>query len=167
MARDFDGGEPKSTTIQDLKPRDSDSARPSASEIEDTGGDAMGGHSRTWQKLNGETDETETKTARSTSGSDNGVESRGAPGETAFEMNTVAAHATHPPSGPGSPKAEACLTRAGSGVGTETGVAGVEYKVYKRRWFGLIQLTLLNIIVSWDVSGVFFYSFLTGSSSSG
>lgn len=27
------------------------------------------------------------------------------------------------------------------------------YKVYKRRWFGLVQLTLLNIIVSWDVSG--------------
>lgn len=26
------------------------------------------------------------------------------------------------------------------------------YKVYKRRWFGLIQLVLLNIIVSWDVS---------------
>ena len=26
------------------------------------------------------------------------------------------------------------------------------YKVYKRRWFGLLQLTLLNIIVSWDVS---------------
>ena len=28
---------------------------------------------------------------------------------------------------------------------------GVVYKVYKRRWFGLIQLILLNIIVSWDV----------------
>jgi hypothetical protein len=27
-----------------------------------------------------------------------------------------------------------------------------EYKVYKRRWFGLVQLTLLNIIISWDVS---------------
>ena len=27
-----------------------------------------------------------------------------------------------------------------------------EYKVYKRRWFGLMQLVLLNIIVSWDVS---------------
>ena len=27
-----------------------------------------------------------------------------------------------------------------------------EYKVYKRRWFGLFQLVLLNIIVSWDVS---------------
>lgn len=27
----------------------------------------------------------------------------------------------------------------------------VEYKVYKRRWFGLIQLVLLNIIGSWGV----------------
>jgi hypothetical protein len=26
-----------------------------------------------------------------------------------------------------------------------------EYKVYRRRWFGLVQLTLLNIIVSWGV----------------
>jgi len=26
------------------------------------------------------------------------------------------------------------------------------YKVYKRRWFGLVQLVLLNIVVSWDVS---------------
>jgi hypothetical protein len=26
-----------------------------------------------------------------------------------------------------------------------------EYRVYKRRWFGLFQLVLLNIIVSWDV----------------
>lgn len=25
------------------------------------------------------------------------------------------------------------------------------YKVYKRRWFGLTQLVLLNIVVSWDV----------------
>jgi len=25
-----------------------------------------------------------------------------------------------------------------------------EFKVYKRRWFGLVQLVLLNIIVSWD-----------------
>jgi len=28
------------------------------------------------------------------------------------------------------------------------------YRVYKRRWFGLFQLTLLNIIVSWDVSAI-------------
>ena len=28
----------------------------------------------------------------------------------------------------------------------------VVYKVYKRRWFGLFQLVLMNIVVSWDVS---------------
>lgn len=28
----------------------------------------------------------------------------------------------------------------------------VQYRVYKRRWFGLVQLILLNIVVSWDVS---------------
>lgn len=39
------------------------------------------------------------------------------------------------------------------GASVGVAVAGVrEYKVYKRRWFGLVQLTLLNIIVSWDVS---------------
>jgi hypothetical protein len=27
-----------------------------------------------------------------------------------------------------------------------------EFKVYKRRWFGVVQVVLLNIIVSWDVS---------------
>lgn len=32
------------------------------------------------------------------------------------------------------------------------------YKVYKRRWFGLFQLALLNIIVSWDVSTFFLMS---------
>lgn len=26
------------------------------------------------------------------------------------------------------------------------------FRVYKRRWFGLAQLVLLNIVVSWDVS---------------
>lgn len=28
---------------------------------------------------------------------------------------------------------------------------GLEYRVYKRRWFGLAQLVFLNIIVSWNV----------------
>ncbi|KUI69567.1 Major facilitator superfamily domain-containing protein 7 [Cytospora mali] len=36
-----------------------------------------------------------------------------------------------------------------SGELNEDGTVYV-YKVYKRRWFGLVQLTLLNIIVSWD-----------------
>lgn len=34
------------------------------------------------------------------------------------------------------------------------------YKVYKRRWFGLVQLVLLNIIVSWDVSSSFVHSMM-------
>jgi len=38
------------------------------------------------------------------------------------------------------------------GEGVERTASGGEYKVYKRRWFGLVQLVLLNIIVSWDVS---------------
>jgi hypothetical protein len=29
------------------------------------------------------------------------------------------------------------------------------HKVYKRRWFGLVQLVLLNIVVSWDVRAPF------------
>lgn len=44
---------------------------------------------------------------------------------------------------------------------------GVVYKVYKRRWFGLIQLVLLNIIVSWDVSTVSFSTMLTKGADDG
>ena len=32
------------------------------------------------------------------------------------------------------------------------------YRVYKRRWFGLVQLALLNIVVSWDVSAMLAYN---------
>lgn len=32
------------------------------------------------------------------------------------------------------------------------------FKVYKRRWLGLGQLVLLNIVVSWDVSRAIMYS---------
>ena len=37
-------------------------------------------------------------------------------------------------------------------VPAEAGRHVTMYKVYKRRFFGLAQLVLLNIIVSWDVS---------------
>ncbi|RDL39460.1 uncharacterized protein BP5553_03800 [Venustampulla echinocandica] len=49
--------------------------------------------------------------------------------------------------------------RAGGGGSQHRGENGLdgtadvgvgEFKVYKRRWFGLVQLVLLNIIVSWD-----------------
>lgn len=41
---------------------------------------------------------------------------------------------------------------SGSGDANEDGALMPEYRTYKRRWFGLAQLTLMNIIVSWDVS---------------
>ncbi|KAK7398662.1 hypothetical protein QQX98_011966 [Neonectria punicea] len=37
----------------------------------------------------------------------------------------------------------------GSGGSVNEGVS-TEYRTYKRRWFGLAQLTLMNVIVSWD-----------------
>lgn len=40
----------------------------------------------------------------------------------------------------------------GGGSGSLTEGVSTEYRTYKRRWFGLAQLTLMNIIVSWDVS---------------
>lgn len=43
-------------------------------------------------------------------------------------------------------------TRDGEEVALAERGDQVEYRVYKIRWFGLTQLILLNIIVSWDVS---------------
>ncbi|KFY48822.1 hypothetical protein V495_01002 [Pseudogymnoascus sp. VKM F-4514 (FW-929)] len=43
------------------------------------------------------------------------------------------------------------LENMGSRDGLLEGGAGeVVWKVYKRRWFGLLQLVLLNVVVSWD-----------------
>ncbi|KAI1177964.1 major facilitator superfamily domain-containing protein [Nemania sp. FL0916] len=46
------------------------------------------------------------------------------------------------------PDSVACANNA-ENIDSNEGQAGV-YRVYKRRWFGLVQLTLLNIAVSWD-----------------
>ncbi len=131
------------------------------------GSDAMAGHqSHAWQELRGEeADNMETKPSRTTngSGSDNGIGNNAAAAKRdsdsgdaiAIELETVAtratgsapAHDSHAPLGSG---AEADR----DGAAAEAAAVGVEYKVYKRRWFGLVQLTLLNIIVSWDVSSI-------------
>jgi MFS transporter, FLVCR family, MFS-domain-containing protein 7 len=50
---------------------------------------------------------------------------------------------SHPQSRPPPPQ----LTRSLSRITTQS---TIEYKVYKRRFFGLFQLCLLNIVVSWD-----------------
>jgi FLVCR family MFS transporter 7 len=46
-------------------------------------------------------------------------------------------------------------TEGGHTANETHGDGATTYKVYKRRWFGLFQLALLNIIVSWDVSNCF------------
>ena len=35
--------------------------------------------------------------------------------------------------------------------GGESATRRLEYRVYKRRFFGLAQLVLLNIVINWDV----------------
>ena len=57
---------------------------------------------------------------------------------------------------PFSPTAQASSPLQGHGEyhgddGDDGDESPVNYRVYKRRFFGLFQLVLLNIIVSWDV----------------
>ncbi|MBE3050277.1 hypothetical protein IMZ48_48825 [Candidatus Bathyarchaeota archaeon] len=40
---------------------------------------------------------------------------------------------------------------AGEAALEETAPGETVYRTYKRRWFGLVQLVLLNVVVSWDV----------------
>jgi len=44
----------------------------------------------------------------------------------------------------------------GDADGSVANGTSTEYRTYKRRWFGLVQLTLMNIVVSWDVCFSFF-----------
>ncbi|KAK4154970.1 major facilitator superfamily domain-containing protein [Chaetomidium leptoderma] len=123
--------------------------------------DAMAGQSRPWQELRGE--ETDGKmervtmgTAGTASASDhNGVGIANSAQTAAVKRGTTADEI---------PIEMDAVTRGGTGSGGDTlappggtgtgcdgaAAGGIEYKVYKRRWFGLVQLTLLNVIVSWD-----------------
>lgn len=51
-------------------------------------------------------------------------------------------------------QSELAPTRTQSGKQPQD-VDVVVYRVYKRRWFGLGVLMLLNIVVSWGVSSLF------------
>lgn len=37
---------------------------------------------------------------------------------------------------------------------SSTATPATQYRTYKRRWFGLVQLVLMNIVVSWCVSNI-------------
>lgn len=43
-------------------------------------------------------------------------------------------------------------TSSGSLTSPTDETGSMDYRLYKRRFFGLAQLVLLNVIVSWDVS---------------
>jgi FLVCR family MFS transporter 7 len=70
------------------------------------------------------------------------------------ETMTRETDAGHGPSGSGQHggEAEAHTGGHGGGRGHHRSYSHTHYRVYKRRWFGLMQLVLLNIAVSWDVS---------------
>lgn len=135
-------------------PRDSGVTDRSSEQSVDSA--AMTGRVHVWQEL--KEDEVgfdaEKKTLKGASSSDNEIDNndvavvkRGSTDEVLIEMDPIT---DAPPAfvAPGD-------TPAGCGCSGMTATpAGVEYKVYKRRWFGLVQLTLLNIIVSWDVSAL-------------
>jgi hypothetical protein len=126
--------------------------------------DSMAGDS--WQQLKEEEagDAAEKKTTRGASDGDNDVGDsvatvrRGSADDIPIEINATA-HATGAEPASTAPPFGAVLGPAETGCSGAAEAAqegGIEYKVYKRRWFGLVQLTLLNVIVSFDVSVFFF-----------
>jgi hypothetical protein len=60
-----------------------------------------------------------------------------------------------PPASLGSSSLAPTATTRGAEDELLGGNSASQFRVYKRRWFGLIQLILLNIVVSWDVSYAF------------
>lgn len=120
-------------------PCDNDSCDTHRSSGSGSGSDAMVGQSHPWQELKadeagGNVERTTTNGSASGKAADDGIP---------IEMESVNTHTEH---------ADDEAGRAGTMESGTATAAVVEYKVYKRRWFGLVQLTLLNIIVSWDVS---------------
>ncbi|KZL64386.1 major facilitator superfamily transporter [Colletotrichum incanum] len=69
-------------------------------------------------------------------------------GDEDYELRDVDSSASRDISGTGVPR----NVDAMGGADNDSVLEGTttEYRTYKRRWFGLAQLTLLNIVVSWD-----------------
>jgi len=113
----------------------------------------MGDRSRAWQELKGEdgADEMERRTTRSGGSADE------IPIEMAAVVGGMGNSATATAAASNAPQRR--VSGATDDAAAEAGEGAIEYKVYKRRWFGLVQLALLNVIVSWDVSGCLFFPF--------
>ncbi|GKT57811.1 major facilitator superfamily transporter [Colletotrichum tofieldiae] len=69
-------------------------------------------------------------------------------GDEDYELRDVDSSASRDNSGAGVPRNVDVM----GGADNDSVLEGTatEYRTYKRRWFGLAQLTLLNIVVSWD-----------------
>ncbi|GJC89711.1 MFS-type transporter EF102 [Colletotrichum liriopes] len=69
-------------------------------------------------------------------------------GDEDYELRDVDSSASRDNSGAGVPRNADAM----GGADNDSVLEGTatEYRTYKRRWFGLAQLTLLNIVVSWD-----------------
>lgn len=75
--------------------------------------------------------------------------------------STLTANTTADSSSPSKPVMLAGATSAGDETirdganANHQAESNQQYRVYKRRWFGLVALVFLNIIISWDVSQLF------------
>lgn len=67
-------------------------------------------------------------------------------------VNTRELMGTTSGSGSGDADEDRIAEGRASGTDADAGAGAEEYKLYKMRWFGLVSLTFMNIIVSWDVS---------------
>ncbi len=120
-----------------------------ASKLGDDDDRVMGDRSRAWQELKGEdaVDDMERRTTRSGSADEIPIEMAAVGGMGNYATATATTSKTDAP--------QRRVSGATDDAAAEAGGDAVQYKVYKRRWFGLVQLALLNVIVSWDVSAVF------------
>ncbi|KAL2119596.1 hypothetical protein VTJ04DRAFT_6557 [Mycothermus thermophilus] len=116
----------------------------------------MAGDARPWQPLGEGGAHEKEKSQRRSSSSD--IAAAETVDNVAIKMDTIASArrpgATEPGLGTtayavgGAAAAAARDDEAAAGATTDQ--QQPQYRTYKRRWFGLLQLTLLNIIVSWD-----------------
>ncbi|KAK4103213.1 MFS general substrate transporter [Parathielavia hyrcaniae] len=117
--------------------------------------DPMAGVSHSWQELSGEVagsiENSTTRKTGSTSARDSAPAfGRGDGDYIPIEMDAVTGHATATATATAPDPVGFASGPAKPGASETAASVGIEYKVYKRRFFGLVQLTLLNIVVSWD-----------------
>lgn len=111
------------------------------------GGPGGAGNGGGWKQLKDEKATGTAKLARVRSG-DSSKRAGSDDAEVTIEMELGAT----PGSATGGAGAGAIGADGASAMSVTAAASERVYKVYKRRWFGLVELVLLNIVASWDVS---------------